>query len=88
MGQELLITTILVPSPSNIQVMEDFVHIQVLKGSVVECEVPSSRSFLCIVGAPFLLTGDRKLTPEIASRAISSSTFAAQCCLAAAPHVI
>ena len=62
----LLITTTFVPSPSDIQVVEDFVRTQVPKGSVVECEVSSSRSFLRIVGAPFLLTGDRKLTPEIA----------------------
>ena len=84
----LLIITTLVSSSSDIQVMEDFIRTQVLKGSVVECEISFSCSFLRIVRAPFLLTRDHKLTPKIAFQVISSSTFAVQCRLAAAPSVV
>ena len=50
----------------------------------MECEVPSSCSFLCIVSASFLLAGEWKLSSELAAHVISTSTFAAHAHFAAA----
>ena len=80
--------TTVVSSPSDVCQVENFLRTQILKGTVVECEVPSSRSFLYIVSAPFLLAGEWKLSPELAAHAISASTFAAHAHLTTAPHVI
>ena len=58
------------------------------KGTSLECEVPSSCSFLRIIGVSFLLAGGSKLTPEGASKALLSSAQASSICLAAPPRVV
>ena len=58
----LHVTTTAVPSSMDLQSFEFLLRTQLPEGSQVECEVPSSRSFLHILAAPFLLSDGSALT--------------------------
>jgi len=84
----LYFTTTAIPSSTDLQSFESLLHTRIPEGSQVECEVPSSRSFLRILAAPFLLSDGSALTPGRATRSLSSSAHSALIQLAAPPRVI
>ena len=84
----LYVTTTAVPSLTDLQSFESLLRARIPEGSQVECEVFSSRSFLRILAAPFLLSDGSALTPDCAMRSLSSSAHSALIQLAAPPRVI
>jgi len=64
-----------------------FVCTLVLKGSMVRCEIPSSRSFCKLIGVPFIRR-DNPITSKDAEAILSSSVFKDSICLAAPPQIV
>jgi hypothetical protein len=77
-----------VPSPADIQLAQTIASSKIPDGSKVACEVPSSRSFLRVLGVPFLTKDLPALTPDDARRSLSSSVYADHIQLAAPPRIV
>ena len=84
----LYVTTTAVSSSMDLQSFESLLRTWIPEGSQVECEIPSSHSFLHILAAPFLLSDGSALTPDHAMRSLSSSAHSALIQLSAPSCVV
>ena len=83
----LCLTTMSVPTSSDLARLETFVCGIVLEGSMVWCEIPASRSFCKLVGVPFFREC-KLITHKDAEDIILSSIFCKNIHLTASPQVI